>query len=267
MGIQKEQKSPLGPALILVILLVDVGIIIMAWHFYQRRQERLDDAGLNFARAPEPDAAPAGAKPPPPTKEDGLSSIDRYVKKESLQPGRLGPPAAAPPPNAAAKAGLTPAASAQGMLKMDGAVNYFFQLKNSERFKNSKVVQAWKRDFLSYPDLKKLNDDWRKNHDPLSFMVGMVKSPNFQTMAGKYLGTPDMQAFVKNMATAPAVINSAGTFMADDSIKGAVGTLKLGPGGAAAPAMKDSSAQMGRLKANPALKGVLENGNAPPPAE
>ena len=265
MGIQKEEKSALGPGLILLILLVDVGIIIVAWHFYQRRQERLDDAGLNFARAPEADAAPAAPRTAP--KEEPLPGIDRYVKKESLQPGRLGPPAAPGGPGpGTAKAGPPPAASRQAVLKMDGAVNFFFQLKNSERFKNSKVVQSWKRDFLSYPDLKRLNDDWRKNHDPLSFMVGMVKSPNFQTMAGKYLATPDMQAFVKQMATAPSVLNSAGSFMADDAIKGAVSTLKLAPGGAAAPAMKDSSAQMGRLKTNPALKVIIE-GDAPPPAQ
>ena len=264
MGVEKSEKSSFGPALILAILLLDVGLMIWGWHLYQRRQERLDDGGLNFARAPEADPArpPAPAAP----EEAPLSGIDRYVKKEALAPA--GPPGARPgtaPASAAApkKAASFAAQPKEAKLKIDKAVSYFFDLKNSPRFKNSKVIQAWKKEFLSHSDLKALNDGWRKDHDPFKFLIGMVQSPNFRGMTEKYLAQADMQAFIKDMATAPAVVNSAGSFMADDSISGAVSGLKLGLGGSAP--MKDSSAQMGALKANPALKGFLQDAESAPP--
>lgn len=264
MGVQKSEKSTFGPALILGILLLDVGLMIWGWHLYQRKQERLDDGGLNFARAPEADPAlPLPAAEPEPAP---LSGIDRYVKKEAVAPAppagskAAGPAASGKSPKQAATLAAQPR---EAKLKIDKAVSYFFDLKNSPRFKNSKVIQAWKKEFLSHPDLKALNDGWRKEHDPFKFLVGMVKSPNFRGMTEKYLAQADMQAFVKDMATAPAVVNSAGSFMADDSISGAVSGLKLGFGGAAP--MKDSSAQMGALKSNPALKGFLQDADGAPP--
>lgn len=241
MGIQKSEKSAFGPALILGILLIDVGLLIWGWHLYQRRQERLDDAGLNFARAPEADAEKTFVRVTP----EAPSGIDRYVKKESLAVVRTpGVPTTASPADAgrpAQRAPLPPSPAPQtadSKLTSSKAVNYFFDLKNQPRFKNSKAIQAWKQDFLSHPDLKALNDGWRKDHDPLKFLVGMVKSPNFRAMAEKHLAHQDMQDFVKQMASAPAVLASAGNFMSDDSIKGAVTGLKLAP--SAAP-MKTSS--------------------------
>lgn len=263
MGVQKEQKSGLGAGLIIGILLVDVGLLIVGWHFYQKRQENLDDAGLNFSRAPEPTAEPVAPVSAP--KVDPISGIDRYVKKEALP--------VAPPPATAAKAGeiepagnkhslsaATPPTSPETKKKMEKAVDAFFDLKNQPRFKNSKVVQAWKKDFLGYPDLKALNDEWRKEHDPLKFMMGMVRSPNFQKMAASYLVKDDMRNFIKEMAGSKAVKESASTFMTDQSVATAVKAFGL----IGSAPMKDSSAQMEQLKANPALRGAL-SGEAPPP--
>ncbi|MDE2292697.1 MAG: hypothetical protein KGL53_11505, partial [Elusimicrobia bacterium] len=154
--------------------------------------------------------------------------------------------------------------SPESRLKMGRAVSAYYALKNSARFKDSPVVKAWTKDFLSHPDLKALNDQWRKDHDPLRFLVGMVRSPNFQAMAKTYLAQADMRAFIKDMASSPAVLSSAGTFMSDDKVKGAVTALNLLPGGGAAP-MPDSSAQLGRVKADPSLKATLE-GAAPAPS-
>lgn len=262
MGVQKDQKSGLGPALILAILLLDVGLLIWGWHLYQRRQESLDDAGLNISRVPEPAAAPA-APLSAPAREEPLSGIDRYVKKEPL-PGATAAPAGAAAQAAGAKSALVPAAaptSPEMKRKMDKAVDAFFDLKNQPRFKNSKAVQAWKKDFLSHADLRALNDEWRKEHDPLKFMMGMVRSPNFQKMAASYLVKPDLRDFVSALAGAKAVKDSAATFMTDESVATAAKAFGLlgGP-----PGMKDSSGQMRQMKANPALK-AFASGDEPPP--
>ena len=143
--------------------------------------------------------------------------------------------------------------------KMDKAVDAFFSLKNSARFKNSKVVQAWKRDFLSHPDLKAVNDEWRKDHDPLKFMMSMVRAPSFSKMAAQYLVKKDMRDFISQMAGTKEVKDSASTFMTDESVKTAVTAFGL-----VGSAPKDSSQQMQQMKANPRLQGAL-SGDATPP--
>lgn len=264
MGVQKDEKSGLGAGLIIGILLVDVGLLIFGWHLYQRRQENLDDAGLNFSRAPEPTAEPATPAVPAP-REDPISGIDRYVKKEPLPTAAPAPVAKAPdkaeaPGTKHGLAGTVPPSSPEMKKKMEKAVDAFFDLKNQPRFKNSKVVQAWKKDFLSHADLKALNDEWRKEHDPLKFMMGMVRSPNFQKMAASYLVKDDMRAFIKEMAGSKAVKDSASTFMTDDSVAGAAKAFGL----LGAAPMKDSSEQMKQLKAHPVFQGGM-SGEAPPP--
>lgn len=267
MGVQKEQKSGLGPGLILAILLLDVGLLIWGWHLYQRRQESLDDAGLNFSRAPEPSAAPAVPADAGP-KEDPLSGIDRYVKKEALPAvsTRTAPsPAAAPgqaPGGRPALAAPSAPASPEMKRKMDRAADAYFALKNQPRFKNSKVVQEWKKDFLSHADLKALNDQWRKDKDPLKFVMGMVRSPNFHKMAAEHLVKKDMRDFISEMAGNKAVKESASTFMTDESVATAAKAFGLMGG---VPTMKDSSKQMQQMKANPAMKGFA-SGDEPPPA-
>jgi len=266
MGIQKEQKSGLGPGLIIGILLADVGLLIWGWHLYQKRQENLDDAGLNFSRAPDPTTAPAAPLATGP-KEDPLSGIDRYVKREALpetKPAAAASATAAKTPATATKPALESAAAAPASpemkRKMDKAADAFFDLKRQPRFKNSKVVQAWKKDFLSHPDLKALNDEWRKEHDPLKFMMSMVRSPNFQKMAAEYLVKQDMRDFIKEMAGSKAVKESASTFMTDKSLTTAAKAFGL----LGETPMKDSSLQMQQLKANPSLKGFA-SGDEPPP--
>lgn len=254
MGVQKEARSGLAPALIIAIILADVGLLIWGWHLYQKKQENLDDAGLNFSRAPEPSAAPVVAAPSFP-EEDPLAGIDRYVKKEALPPPKPAGPAGAAGAAGAPAPGVRPAAppaaapsTPEMRRKMDRAVDSFFALKNSPRFKNSKVVQAWKKDFLSHPDLKALNDEWRREKDPLKFMMGMVRSPNFQKMAAEYLVKQDMRDFISTMAADKAVKDSASTFMTDESVATAAKAFGLmGP-------PPKNSAELQKLKEHPALK-------------
>lgn len=265
MGVQIDQKSGIGPALIIGILLLDVGLLIWGWHLYQKRQENLDDAGLNFSRAPEPSAEPAVAHVP--AKPEPMGGIDRYVKKEALPDVRASTATAAQAAKAPSAGAGKPALAAAAApvtpdmkRKMDRAVDAFFDLKRQPRFKNSKVIQGWKRDFLSYPDLKKVNDDYRKDKDPLKFMMSMVRSPNFQKMAAEYLVKQDMRDFIKEMTGSKAVKESAGTFMTDESVATAAKAFGLIGG---APT-KDSSQQMQQMKANPSLK-AFASGEEPPP--
>ncbi len=120
---------------------------------------------------------------------------------------------------------------------MRRATLFFFDLKNQPRFKNSAAIQNWKRDFLSHPDLKAVNDRYRKDGDAIRFMVDMTQSPNFQGMVKEYLGRPDARAFIRDMTAAKEVQDSADSFLEDVNIGAAVERIRS----AVPPAETDAS--------------------------
>jgi hypothetical protein len=50
-------------------------------------------------------------------------------------------------------------------------------------------------DWMHYPDLKKLNDDYVKNHDPITFLRGLATSPSFPKLVMKYADDPGIREF------------------------------------------------------------------------
>ena len=131
------------------------------------------------------------------------------------------------------------------------AERYYFSLLKVPYFQKSKTIQAWKREFKAYPDLRAVNEKYHKDHNPFSFMNQAAKSPNFHRMLGKYLNAPDIQKFMEVMAGSPAVIASAGSYMKDGAVTavardaGLLNRLR----GASTP----------RMEGQPKLKTVLED--------
>ena len=60
------------------------------------------------------------------------------------------------------------------------------------------VIQQYGRDWMSYPDLKKLNDDYMRNHDPIAFLKGLSASPNFGILVKKYAKHPEIRQFAQD---------------------------------------------------------------------
>lgn len=72
------------------------------------------------------------------------------------------------------------------------------------------AIARYGRDWMSYPDLKKLNDAYMRDHDPIKFLRGAAASPNFGQLVKKYATEPAIQSFVKDaMHQAPAGALSA----------------------------------------------------------
>lgn len=59
------------------------------------------------------------------------------------------------------------------------------------------LIANYGRDWMSYPDLKKLNDDYMRDRDPVKFMKGVARSKNFGKMVKKYASAPPIQSFVE----------------------------------------------------------------------
>ena len=206
-----------GPLLLLVIVLADIGLVVWGWHLReQKKAAEYGSSGLNFAAAPAAPAArpaPRRETPPPPPPSSGA-------------PLSVVPEEGAPPPPKAAAPRTDP------LLKK--AEEVYYAVKNSPRFRNSKVISEWKRDFLASRDLAAIEARYRKDRDARRFISEMVRSPDFKKMLGKYAPRPDLQAFLKEMAGKEAVTSAAGLFSEDGAVMGIFKSLRIP--GAAPPA-------------------------------
>jgi hypothetical protein len=95
-------------------------------------------------------------------------------------------------------------------------------------------IANYGRDWMSYPDLKKLNDDYMRERDPVKFMRGLARSENFPKLIKKYAGDPAIHAFViEAIKEAPIDLAAAaagylpGDALARSSVDGVAGALGL----------------------------------------
>jgi hypothetical protein len=254
-----KKKNVAGQMLLLIIILVDVGLIILGWYIYQQRQARYDATGIDISKIPDPRLEiPI---PVAPVKK-GPKSFEPFIIKDKGGPGLA---VGAPLP-----AGHRPGGSPSGKGSSDTAkqvsraVKFYYALKKDPRFKGNTAIQEWKTEFLSYPDLKAVNDRYAKDGDPVRFMVGMLRSPNFKSMVAKYFAREEIQSFVGAMTSSPDVMNSAPAFMKEPEVESAAKSLRLAPQqGSAAPPAKGSTQAIERMRENPELKKLLEVGESP----
>ncbi|OGR86895.1 MAG: hypothetical protein A3J74_04565 [Elusimicrobia bacterium RIFCSPHIGHO2_02_FULL_57_9] len=99
----------------------------------------------------------------------------------------------------------------------------------AERYtKRYPVIARYGLDWMSYPDLEKLNNDYMKNHDPIQFMRGLSQSKNFGILVKKYAREPAIHAFVQD-AVKQLPADAAATAMdylnSNNTIKNFVGNL------------------------------------------
>src|SRR6185312_14988861 len=82
------------------------------------------------------------------------------------------------------------------------------------------ILHQYGRDWMSHPDLKKLNDDYMRNHDPIAFIMGLTKAPSLGVMVKQYAGNPAITAFITGaMKEAPGdLTSSAMDVLANDKV-------------------------------------------------
>jgi len=122
-------------------------------------------------------------------------------------------------------------------------------------------VRQYGRDWMSYPDLKKLNDDYMRNHDPVAFMAGLSRSKNFGALVAKYAGDPGLRAFVVDgIKQAPADLFAAagGAVQNDGVMKGLISNV------AQALGLPPSMTAMitgggGTINQNQVISGIVNN--------
>lgn len=80
------------------------------------------------------------------------------------------------------------------------------------------VIRQYGEDWISYPDLKKLRDDFWRDKNPARFMKGLAASENFPKLAKKYIASPEIHAFIREAITqAPGdLFSAASAFMSQE---------------------------------------------------
>lgn len=232
------------------------------WYFLNDRGDStVDSGGFDVSATSKPRAA----APPPAVAESAPAASGLSLVKggaEALDAG----PAAAPAPAAPA----APGAPARSLPEARG--EFIAQARKHEAdviafagrlTAQSPVIRRYGYDWMQHPDLRKLNDDYMRNHDPIAFILGLSKAPSFGAMVKRYAGAPEIRAAVVLGMTkeVPTELIQSGldVLRQDPAIKSVVAGvapgLGLPPGMTAVLSSADAGA-FDKAKAAAELKGL-----------
>jgi hypothetical protein len=230
MGDERGPSAALVAGGVAVVLVLGGG----AWYFLSNRgSTEIDSGGFDLGAAPKtvhPFGVAAPADAPAPRSGLEMLSVDAKTKAELT-----GTAPAAKPETPATRAAGAPTLShdpAQARAdfvaqarKHEASVRDFAVRMTAK----SPVVAQYGRDWMSHDDLKKLNDDYMRTHDPVAFMAGLSKAPSFPGLLKKYAGSPQLTAAVVLGVTqeAPGELVDAGLnwVHTDPSIKNTISSI------------------------------------------
>lgn len=225
---RRGSRMALWPAAVAVLAAAGIG----GWYFFSDHgASTVDDGGFDvsstsMARAPAPVSTAVSA---PAAAPSSLGMIKGGAEALNAAEGSSAAPAAGPASAPAAAEAPRPKnlqEARQNFIaqarKHEGDVRRWAEQLTAK----SPVIRGYGKEWMSYPDLKKLNDDYFKDHDPIKFALGLAKAPNFRTMVAKYAGMPEIQAAVVQGMTkeGPTDLLQAGLDVVrqDPEIKGVV---------------------------------------------
>lgn len=182
-------------------------VAVMIYQLAQKEKSAADASGFDIAKADVDRNPTVGGAPTRGPAQSGL---------EMLKPGDVGKMSAAggAPPSARQTAKDFTEAIHQAEAQVQAlAMSY------TKRFPS---IAQYGRDWMSYPDLKKLNDQYMNDHNPIKFLRGLAQAKNFGRIVTKYAADPAIQSFVKeSMSQAPreATTSAIGVLKEDGLVK------------------------------------------------
>ncbi|HXT02021.1 MAG TPA: hypothetical protein VN915_15200, partial [Elusimicrobiota bacterium] len=177
----------------------------------------IDSSGFDLS-AVQHAARPAPAASAAPPSEAPPSSLAMLKGDAGVRIGDSGPAPAAPA--AAAASGDKKAQShedfTQSARKHESDVRNY-SIRMTQKYP---ILRQYGKDWMSHPDLKKLNDDYMRNHDPIAFIMGLTKAPSLGVMVKQYAGNPAITSFITGaLKEAPAdLTSSAMDVLANDKV-------------------------------------------------
>lgn len=186
------------------------------------------------------------------------------------------------PNSSAARTAQTPATAGQKTDSKDGFTKSARKYESNVRdyamrmTKKYPSVRQYGKDWMSYPDLRKLNDDYMRNHDPVAFMAGLSQSKNFGALVHKYAADPGLRAFViDGVQQAPSeLMASAGDALQGNGVMknlvmNVANAMGLPPSmtaiiGGTMNTADPTKMASGLVNGNPQLQKALQQQQAPP---
>lgn len=217
--------------LALLILLAVAGVAIFGWWalVYHNQDKTQEWGAFNVPGAPYRDGSETGTSASRTDLESSgrlepvfLDDISQFI--EDKQQKRPAP--AARVSRAAAPAPVTTAERSENAA-VTKAKRFYYNLKNNPRFRNSRALHQWNREFLSHGDLHKINAKYQKDRDAAAFVIAVLQSPNFMNLAAKYLFEPDIQEFAGQMMGAKEVTASIEASGNEALVKQSLAQLRL----------------------------------------
>lgn len=170
-------------------------------------------------------------------------------------------------------AGRSTPQSAQTLTTLIRGDEWHYRRLAVEYTRKYPIIREFGRDWASYPDLRRFNQEYDRDHDPIKFSYHVVSSPNFATLVKKYSGRPEILQFIQDIVkTTPVeIFDASRSFLTQDNraydlLKQFAHAAGLPDSVAAGLASRSASPQqtVSALKSDPQLKKLLEQGNVNP---
>lgn len=211
-------------ALLVAVAVGGSAVAVVGWHLlFNRGGSELDTSGFDIGAAPGKDLrrAARGAVAPTPEPSSSLGMVKSGAGLRIVSAGNSSPRPGAATARQKEKAARSLKAAAMKHEK------FFDTLGRRMEAKYPSLTQYGK-DWISYPDLRALRDQYGRDRDPIKFAYGMVKSDNFGKLLKKYSSDPGVRAFLtETIKKAPADLRGAvgQVFQNDYVARGLVNTV------------------------------------------
>jgi hypothetical protein len=247
-------------AVLAVVAIAGSAVGVMFYQLSQKEKPRMDAAGFDLAKTQESRPAADSGSPALP----GAAAPDRTMFQNGDMKMRFSEGSGGSTQAAAQKATDS---FTEACRKSEGVAQALAQ-SYTKRFPS---IAQYGRDWMAQPDLKKLNDDYMRDRDPVAFLRGAARSKNFAKLMVKYARDPALQALVKEgIAKAPGeVTSSAMSLLKEDStikqvVSNVVEALGLPPAltaGILGGGKVDEKQIMGQVMQGSGLQGMMQDPN------
>jgi hypothetical protein len=277
MSDEPPRRSGRSGGLFVAFVVVGSFVGVIGWYLNTNRTGPVIDAsGFDMDKAPVTRRAmPVLSADSAPQQQ--ASSLGMLKGDKGVSIGVTGPAAQAAGPGAADKPvdkkAEAHASFTEQARKHEGDV-VKYSMKMEKKFP---ILKRYARDWMSHPDLKKLNDDYMRNHDPVAFIMGLTKAPSLGTMVKQYAGNPAIIGYItQGMKEAPGdLTGSAMDVLTNDStVKGLIGNIASGLGlppsvtgmigGGGDPSKIDQNKMMSDIVNSQAGQDAMKQQGAPP---
>ena len=268
-------------AIFVILVIAGSAVGVLTWHLGANRGAgSVDTTGFDLDTAPDSVRAPAAASRRPDAAP--RSSLGSFKSDAGIRVADGNASARRSGPSPAAEAQLQKQESRESLAKAarkhESAVRRFAQ-RMTARYP---VVRQYGKDWMGHPDLKKLNDDYMRDKDPVKFLLGLSRSENFGKMMTKYAGAPEIREFALGaVKQSPLELKTAAMDVlgSDRVVKdlvmnvakavglpaSVIGTIEGGAPAKTESSKIDQNKAVTEMMGDPEMKKVMQQG-APPPA-